>query len=185
MPLTVKQTPLPDVVEFVPTRFGDDRGYFMELGRASEFAEFGIDSFAQDNQSRSARGVLRGIHFQADPHPQGKLVRSVVGQVWDVAVDLRRWSDHFLDWTAVVLDADTSNMLWIPPGFGHGFVALTDPSVIHYKTTAFFDADLDRAVAWNDPDIGIDWPDLGIEFMVSAKDREAPRVADAELFDHR
>lgn len=181
MPIDVIPTELSDVLEIVPRKFGDERGYFMELGRTEEFEQLGIPSFVQENQSKSTRGVLRGIHYQADPRPQGKLVRAVQGCIWDVAVDLRRSSTTFLEWVARELDAEASNMLWIPPGFGHGFIALTDPAVVHYRTTAVFDADLDRAVAYDDEQIGIEWPLAG-EQTVSDKDRTASGVDTAELF---
>ena len=166
----------------LPAMFGDDRGFFRELGRRSEFEAAGIPQFVQDNESSSQLAVLRGLHYQLEPYAQGKLVRAVRGRVWDVAVDFRRGSDTFLQWIGVELDAEKSNMLWLPPGFGHGFVALTDPAVIHYRATAEYHADSDRTVAFDDPEIDIKWPDVGGDFIVSEKDRLAPRVADAELF---
>lgn len=182
MPLQAHWSDLDGVADITCTTFEDARGFFRELGRASEFDALGIPPLVQDNESRSRRGVLRGIHYQASPSPQGKLVRAVSGRVLDVAVDLRRSSPTFLDWHASELDAEKSNMLWIPEGFGHAFLALTDPAVVHYRVTAEFHPDLDRAIAFDDPDIGIDWPDVG-GLELSPKDRAAPRVADADLFE--
>jgi len=183
MPLTVHELGQLGTLEFLPARFTDDRGFFRELGRLSEFEELGIPPFVQDNESSSRLGVMRGIHYQIEPHEQGKLVRAVAGRIWDVAVDLRRSSDTFLEWVGVELDAERSNMLWIPPGFGHAFLALTDAATITYRTTAEYHAESDRCVAFDDPKIGIEWPELGVKFIVSEKDRSARSVGSADLFD--
>jgi dTDP-4-dehydrorhamnose 3,5-epimerase len=140
----------------------------------------GMDiDFVQDNHSRSGAGVLRGIHYQL-PNPQGKLIRSVRGAIWDVAVDLRRSSPTFLEWVGVQLDDESQNQLWIPPGFGHGFVVLGAIADVAYKTTTYFDADSDRAIRHDDPAIGVEWP--AMDFIVSEKDSAAPAVADAALY---
>lgn len=183
MPLAIHELGLPGVRELVPGRIHDDRGFFRELGRRSEFESLAIPQFVQDNESSSGLGVMRGIHYQLTPHAQGKLVRAVSGRLFDVAVDLRRSSDTYLAWVGIELDSELSNMLWIPSGFGHAFVAMTDPAVIHYRTTSEYHAESDRTVAYDDPDIGIVWPDVGANFVVSAKDRTAPRVGDAETFE--
>ena len=151
----------------------------METYRADAFREAGIaHEFVQDNHSRSARGVLRGLHYQ-EPNAQGKLVRCTGGAIFDVAVDIRRGSPSFSRWFGVELSDANKLMLWVPPGFAHGFCALEDGSDLVYKCTALYDASADRAVLWNDPEIGIDWPIK--EPVLSAKDAAAPRLADAEL----
>ncbi len=153
----------------------------MESWNRRVFAESGLDiAFVQDNHSRSSRGVLRGIHYQS-PNPQGKLVRAVRGAVWDVAVDLRRSSDTFLEWVGVLLDDETHKQLWIPAGFGHGFVVLSDIADVAYKATSFFEPTADRAVRYDDSAMAIDWP--GSDFVISEKDATAPSIRDAPLFE--
>jgi dTDP-4-dehydrorhamnose 3,5-epimerase len=174
---------VPDVVLFTPTVFGDDRGLFMESYNARAFAEAtGCESqFVQDNHSKSQRGVLRGLHYQLPPHAQGKLVRVVTGAVFDVAVDLRRRSSTFGQWVGQVLSADNRHQLWIPPGFAHGFLTLTDTADFLYKTTAYYAPASERAIVWNDPTIDIEWPIAG-EPLVSEKDREGMALGEAEVF---
>ena len=174
---------IPGVVVFTPTVFGDERGLFMESYNARAFAEaIGYEpEFVQDNHSKSQRGVLRGLHYQLAPHAQGKLVRVVTGAVFDVAVDLRRRSSTFGQWVGQVLSADNRHQLWIPPGFAHGFLTLTDTAEFLYKTTAYYAPASERAVVWNDPSIGIEWPIAG-EPLVSEKDREGMALGEAEVF---
>ena len=173
----MSETSLPGVLLIEPDVFGDSRGFFMETWNAARFREAGLDlTFVQDNQSRSARGVLRGLHYQ-EPNPQGKLVRCSRGALFDVAVDIRRGSPHFGRWFGAELSEKNHRMLWIPPGFAHGFCALSDIADLSYKCTAFYDAAADRAIAWNDPDIGIAW--LITTPTLSAKDAAAPRLKDA------
>lgn len=182
--MKVTETDLPGVLLIEPKVFGDARGFFLESWNARAFREAtGVDAdFVQDNHSRSARGVLRGLHYQL-VRPQGKLVRVVSGAVFDVAVDLRRSSPHFGRWTGVRLDADTHRQLWIPPGFGHGFLVLSETADFLYKTTEYWSPEHDRSLAWNDPDVGVEWPLVGATPMLAAKDAAAPRLADADLYD--
>lgn len=181
-------TALPGVVVIEPAVFGDDRGWFMESFNQQRFvaglAELGLPAprpFVQDNESHSRRGVLRGLHYQLPPHPQGKLVRVVQGAVFDVAVDIRRASPYFGRWVGVELSAANRRQLWIPEGFAHGFVALEEDSRFLYKTTDFYARDCERAIAWNDPAIGIGWP-AGPAPLLAPKDAAAPLLADAEVF---
>ena len=181
-------TRLPDVVLIEPAVFSDDRGWFMESFSQKRFvdglAALGLPAprpFVQDNESMSARGVLRGLHYQLPPHPQGKLVRVVQGAALDVAVDIRRGSPTFGQWAAVALSAANRHQLWIPEGFAHGFVALEDNTRFFYKTTDFYAKDCERAIRWDDPVIGIGWP-AGLQPRLAAKDAEAPLLADAEVF---
>ena len=175
--LKVAQTSLPGVLLIEPTVFGDSRGFFIETWHAERFREAGLDVvFVQDNQSRSSRGVLRGLHYQ-EPNPQGKLVRCACGTLFDVAVDIRRGSPNFGRWYGAELSEENHRMLWIPPGFAHGFCALSEVADLAYKCTAFYDAASDRAIAWNDPDIGITWPITTP--TLSPKDAAAPRLKDA------
>lgn len=171
------------MVLFTPTVFGDDRGFFMESYNARAFAEAtGWEpNFVQDNHSKSQRGVLRGLHYQLPPHAQGKLVRVVTGAVFDVAVDLRRYSPTFGQWVGQVLSADNRQQLWIPPGFAHGFLTLTDTADFLYKTTSYYAPASERAIAWDDPAIGIDWP-AASELLVSEKDRKGMALGEAEVF---
>ena len=179
-------TDLPGVVVIEPAVFGDDRGWFMESWNAQRFEaglrELGLPvprPFVQDNHSCSHAGVLRGLHFQLPPHPQGKLVRVVQGAVFDVAVDIRRGSPHFGRWTGVELSAANRRQLWIPEGFAHGFLALQDDTHFLYKTTDVYARDCERSLLWSDPDIGIDWPLArlaGRSPVVAPKDATAPRL---------
>ena len=138
--------------------------------------------FVQDNHSRSARGVLRGLHYQLPPMAQGKLVRVVSGEIYDVAVDIRRGSKTFGQWFGVTLSADNKRQLWVPPGFAHGFVVTSDTADVIYKVTAYYSPEHDRGIRWNDPDIGIEWPLAGLQPLLSGKDTNAPLLKDAEVF---
>ena len=186
----MKMTPtrLPDVLVIEPVAFGDDRGWFMESFNQKRFHDglsaLGLATprpFVQDNESHSRRGVLRGLHYQLPPHPQGKLVRVVAGAALDVAVDIRRGSPTFGQWAAVELSADNRRQLWIPEGFAHGFVALADDTRFLYKTTDFYAKDCERAIRWDDPQLAIDWP-AGLLPLLADKDAAAPLLQDAEVF---
>jgi dTDP-4-dehydrorhamnose 3,5-epimerase len=180
--MNVIQTPLPGVLLLEPRVFGDERGFFMESFNARLLAErAGItDTFVQDNHSRSARGVLRGLHYQIQ-HPQGKLVRVVAGSVWDVVVDLRCSSPAFGKWFGVELSAENKRMVWVPPGFAHGFLVLSDSADFLYKTTDYWYPEHERSVLWNDPALAIGWPLQG-EPVLSAKDRAGKPLSEAETF---
>lgn len=179
--------PFTEVLLMKPKVFGDARGFFVESYNAKIFEEAtGLSPrFVQDNHSRSSRGVLRGIHYQLPPHAQGKLVRVVNGAVFDVAVDLRRSSPTFGQWAACELSDIGGEMLWIPPGFGHGFLVLKDNTDFLYKTTDFYAPESEAAVAWNDPAIGIQWPMdfLNSELKLSSKDQQAPSLQNARVFN--
>jgi dTDP-4-dehydrorhamnose 3,5-epimerase len=180
--MNITETPLPGVLLIAPRVFGDARGFFLESWNQQNFAAAGLDlAFVQDNHSRSAKGVLRGLHYQLS-NPQGKLVRVTQGAVFDVAVDIRRSSPHFGRWVGYELSADNHHMLWIPPGFAHGFVTLSDTADFLYKCTSLYDPHGDRGIAWDDPAIGIVWPDTGAAPLLSTKDAVAPRLADAQVF---
>lgn len=181
--MKVTPTALPEVLLLEPRVFGDARGFFMESFNARVFREAtGVTAgFVQDNHSQSRRGVLRGIHYQV-AQPQGKLVRVVTGAVLDVAVDLRRSSLRFGQSVAVELTADNRCQLWIPPGFGHAFIALSEVADFLYKTTEYWIAQHDRAIRWDDPQLAIAWP-AGLLPIVSDKDAAAPLLRDAEVFD--
>ena len=181
-------TRLPGVVLIEPAQIADDRGWFMESFNQQRFdaglASLGLPAarpFVQDNESSSARQVLRGLHYQLPPHPQGKLVRVVAGAVFDVAVDIRRGSASFGQWVGTELSAHNRHQLWIPEGFAHGFVALTDDARFLYKTTDHYARDCERAICWDDPGIGITWP-LGMAPRLAGKDAAAPLLRDADLF---
>ena len=173
---------LPDVLILEPKVFGDERGFFFESFNERVWREqTGLDCrFVQHNHSRSAGGVLRGLHYQIQ-QPQGKLVRVVVGEVFDVAVDIRRGSPYFGHWFGIHLSAENKRQLWVPPGFAHGFCVTSDHAEFLYLTTDFWAPEYERCIAWNDPDLAIDWP-LTAEPSVSAKDREGVLFRAAELF---
>jgi len=181
--MNVIETEIPDVKIIEPDVFGDVRGFFMESFNARRFAEAtGVTlPFVQDNHSRSQHGVLRGLHYQIK-QPQGKLVRVVRGAVFDVAVDLRRSSPTFGAWVGVELTEDNNRQLWVPPGFGHGFLVVSASADFLYKTTDYYAPEHERSILWNDPDIGIDWPLQG-EPMLSGKDTGGLALADAEVFE--
>lgn len=170
---------IPDVVLIRPTRRGDARGFFAETYRASAFAEAGIsDPFVQDNVARSGPGVLRGLHYQAPPKAQGKLVQVLRGAVYDVAVDLRQGSDTYGQWVAQELSGENGYLLWIPPGFAHGYAVLGEGADLAYKVTAEYVPELDEGIVWNDPALGIEWPlDAPV---LSARDQTLPRLQDLE-----
>lgn len=173
-----------DLLHITPRRIGDDRGYFSEIFREDLFnQQAGPHPFVQENQSLSARvGTIRGLHFQTDPFAQGKLVRCLAGAIFDVAVDLRRGSPTFGQWAGVELTADLSNQLWIPPGFGHGFCTLAPDTIVAYKVTAYYSPECDKGVAWNDPDIGVVWPDVADPETLSNKDRIQPSLTDLPAY---
>lgn len=166
-------------IEIIPRKIADERGYFSELFRADRFAEHAGDvHFVQDNQSLSVRtGTIRGIHFQSNPMAQGKLVRCIAGRVFDVAVDLRRDSPSYGRWISTVLSPETNNQLWVPAGFGHAFCTLEPNSVIGYRVTNLYSAEHDKGVAWDDPEIAVDWPAEADPETLSAKDRVQPRLS--------
>ena len=171
MPYTVIPTNLPEVLILEPKVFGDARGFFFESFNARDFAQCtGLDvQFVQDNHSKSAQGVLRGLHYQIQ-YPQGKLVRVTQGEVFDVAVDMRKSSPTFGQWAGVVLSAENKRQLWVPPGFAHGFVVTSESAEFLYKTTDYYAPEFERCIAWNDPTLAIKWPDLGEVPKLSAKD---------------
>lgn len=177
------RTDIPEVMIIEPKVFGDSRGFFFESFNRRIFHELtGVDAnFVQDNHSRSGKGVLRGLHYQIK-QAQGKLVRVVRGKVFDVAVDLRRSSPAFGKWVGVELSEENSRQLWIPPGFGHGFVVLSDSADFLYKTTDYWAPEHERSILWNDPDLGIDWHLGGIVPQLSGKDQQGRLFRDAETF---
>jgi dTDP-4-dehydrorhamnose 3,5-epimerase len=171
-------------LEITPRKIEDERGYFSEVFRSDEFAKrSGPVEFVQENQSLSTRtGTIRGIHFQSHPAAQGKLVRCLAGKLFDVAVDLRRGSPTYGRWVSVILSPDENNQLWIPVGFGHGFCTLEPNSVISYRVTSYYSAANDKGVAWNDPQIGVNWPEAADPRTLSPKDRNQPQLS--ELADY-
>ncbi|QRM53289.1 dTDP-4-dehydrorhamnose 3,5-epimerase [Sinorhizobium sp. BG8] len=175
---------LDGVFELTPRRFQDDRGFFVETYNAARFAADGIDTtFVQDNHSYSAEaGTLRGLHYQLPPRAQVKLVRVVRGRVFDVVVDIRRGSPTFAKWLGIELSAATGNQILVPAGFAHGFLTLEPDTEVLYKVSDFYSPDHDRALRFDDPEIGIDWPVAAGSLRMSAKDREAPHLADAAVF---
>ncbi|AOK58414.1 dTDP-4-dehydrorhamnose 3,5-epimerase [Burkholderia ubonensis] len=182
MAIQVTATALPEVKIIEPKVFGDARGYFYESFNAREFAEQvapGVE-FVQDNHSRSSSGVLRGLHYQIR-HAQGKLVRVVEGEVFDVAVDVRKRSPNFGKWVGVVLSAENHRQVWVPPGFAHGFVVLSDAAQFLYKTTDYWYPEHERCIVWNDQEIGIDWP-VDVEPLLAAKDAAGARLNEAEVY---
>ncbi|WP_070108306.1 dTDP-4-dehydrorhamnose 3,5-epimerase [Burkholderia plantarii] len=182
MAIQVTATALPEVKIIEPKVFGDARGFFYESFTAREFAASvceGVE-FVQDNHSRSAHGVLRGLHYQIE-HAQGKLVRVVEGAVFDVAVDIRKQSPNFGKWVGVELSDENHRQLWVPPGFAHGFVVLSEAAQFLYKTTDYWFPEFERSIIWNDPDIGIEWP-IDFEPQLAAKDAAGTRFAQAEVY---
>lgn len=178
------RTAIPEVILIEPKVFGDERGFFMETWRDSWLEEMGVDvSFIQDNHSLSSKGILRGLHYQIK-QPQGKLVRVVSGEVFDVAVDLRKGSPTFGKWVGEWLTAENKRMLWVPPGFAHGFMVVSDEAEFVYKCTSYYAPEYDRTLLWNDPAIGIDWPLDGIEEVkLSEKDKVGKVLAEADVFE--
>jgi dTDP-4-dehydrorhamnose 3,5-epimerase len=180
----MKLTPLgiPDVLLIEPKVFGDDRGFFFESFNQAAF-EKALNkkiNFVQDNHSRSVKGVLRGLHYQLPTRAQGKLVRVIQGEVFDVAVDIRKSSPTFGKWVGEILSSDNKKQIWIPEGFAHGFVTLTDTAEFLYKTTDFYSQEYERAILWSDESIGIKWPDIKV--TLSQKDNEAARFKEATHF---
>lgn len=182
--MNVIPTRISDVLIIEPKVFGDARGFFYESFNQQVFnAATGLEiDFVQDNHSRSSKGVLRGLHYQLPPHAQGKLVRCARGAVFDVAVDIRRSSPTFGQWVGVELSEDNHRQFWIPPGFAHGFMALTESADFLYKTTAYYAPSHDRCMAWNDPEIGIQWPKMGFEPELSVKDQAGRAFSEADCF---
>lgn len=181
--MQVERLHLPEVVRLTPRRFSDDRGWFSETYNQRVVNESlgGDVHFVQDNQSRSAKGVLRGLHYQLPPHAQGKLVRVLRGAVLDVAVDVRRSSPTFGQWVAVELTDENQAQLWIPAGFAHGFISLADGTDVLYKTTDFWAPAAERSIRWDDPDLALPWP-KDVAPRLAAKDAAAPLLAAAEVF---
>ena len=182
MPYRVTPSSLPDVLILEPQVSSDDRGFFFESFNARDFeTATGVSTnFVQDNHSRSRRNVLRGLHYQIQ-HPQGKLIRVIEGEIFDVAVDLRRASVHFGKWTGVMLSAANKRQLWIPPGFAHGFLAISENVEVLYKTTDYWHPEYERSLLWNDPQLNIAWP-LNGEPMLAPKDASGALFNDAETF---
>ena len=172
---------IPDVMLVVPKVFGDARGWFFESWEARKFAAGGLDvPFVQDNYSRSVRGTLRGLHYQVN-QPQGKLVRVTHGEVFDVAVDLRRSSPSFGKWVGTTLSGENKHQLWVPPGFAHGFYVLSEAAEFFYKCSDFYAPEHERTLRWDDPDVKIDWPLTGAP-LLSPKDQQGKRLVDADCF---
>ena len=182
--MNIVRTEIPDVVILEPKVFGDARGFFFESFNQAAFdAATGTrHQFVQDNHSRSQRGVLRGLHYQIQ-QPQGKLVRVAQGAVFDVAVDIRCGSPTFGRWVGVELSAENQRQLWVPPGFAHGFVVTSESADFLYKTTDYYAPQFERSIAWNDPALAIEWPDLGVAPTRSAKDQAGVPLAQAEVFE--
>ena len=180
--MRVVATDIPEVLVFEPTVHGDERGFFVETWRHSEFEKLGLDAtFVQVNQSKSSQGTLRGLHYQV-VNPQGKLVRAIEGEIFDVAVDIRQSSPTFGQWVGEILSADNHRQLWVPPGFAHGFYVLSSTAQIVYKCTQYYAPEGDRSLSWNDSELGIEWPVLDTQPLLSEKDEKAPTLRDAELF---
>ena len=172
-------TKIPDLVIIEPKVFGDDRGYFMETYSQKDFAEAGLTmTFVQDNESKSRKGVLRGLHFQTK-QTQGKLVRVTQGEVWDVAVDLRKGSPTYGQWEGVYLSAENKRQFYVPKGFAHGFVVTSEEAVFNYKCTDFYAPEYDSGLLWNDPEVGIEWPLEGLgEILLSEKDKKQKTLSE-------
>lgn len=183
MPYTVTPTALPEVLILEPKVFGDTRGFFYESFNARDFEQVtGLSkTFVQDNHSKSSRNVLRGLHYQIQ-HPQGKLVRVTEGEVFDVAVDLRKSSPNFGKWVGVALSSENHRQLWVPEGFAHGFIVISESAQFLYKTTDYWFPEFERSLLWSDPTVGIDWPMAGSPNL-AAKDEQGKRLLEAECFD--
>lgn len=182
--MKVISTPIEDLLIIEPQVFGDERGFFIETWQAARYKEAGIEGdFVQDNHSRSRRGILRGLHYQIQS-PQGKLVRVTEGEVFDVAVDLRRSSETFGQWYGVTLSADNHRQVWVPPGFAHGFYVLSESADFNYKCTNYYSPEFERSLLWNDATVGIEWPLVAGELpQLSQKDEEGLPLAEVEVFD--
>ena len=180
MPFQFHPLDIPEVILVEPQRLGDRRGFFMETYQYETFAAHGITPhFVQDNHSRSAKGVLRGLHYQQDPFAQGKLLKVVLGEVFDVAVDIRQGSPTFGQWVGEILSEANGRLLYVPPGFAHGFCVLSDSADLIYKATNVYKPETDRGIIWNDPQIGIEWPLTAP--TLSAKDEKLPTLAEADI----
>ena len=187
--MNIIETKIKDLLIFEPRVFADDRGWFMESFNQQNFeqilSERGLDipKFVQDNHSFSKKGVLRGLHYQLNPHAQGKLVRVVQGRAWDVAVDIRKDSETLGQWVGVELSGENRRQFWIPAGFAHGFVALEDNTQFLYKTTDYYSKECERSILWSDPDIGIEWPvEEALQIVLTDKDALAHQFSTAEYF---
>ena len=181
--MKIFSTNIPEVLVFEPAVHVDERGYFMETFRSSMFKERGMKSdFVQDNQSSSKKGTLRGLHYQL-LSPQGKLVRVISGEVFDVAVDLRKSSNTFGDWVAEILSAENKRQLWVPPGFAHGFLVLSDHAELSYKCTNYFNPNDEHILLWSDAKTGIDWPVANLDVILSEKDSKGKFLSEAAVFD--
>jgi dTDP-4-dehydrorhamnose 3,5-epimerase len=177
-------TSIPEVVIITPTVFGDDRGFFMETYQAQRFGAAGLPFiYVQDNHSGSQKGTLRGLHYQIR-QPQGKVVRVLEGEIYDVAVDLRRWSESFSQWLGIELSAKNKKQIWIPPGFAHGFYVLSERAEVAYKATDYYAPQWERTLLWNDPTLNISWPiPIGQTPVVSLKDMQGTLLLDAEVYE--
>ncbi|QQN88049.1 dTDP-4-dehydrorhamnose 3,5-epimerase [Acinetobacter variabilis] len=188
--MRVEKTKLDGLFIIHPQVFGDERGWFMESFNQQRFESvieelnLPVPNFVQDNHSKSSRGVLRGLHYQLPPKAQGKLVRVVQGKVWDVAVDIRKGSPTFGQWVGEELSADNHKQLWIPPGFAHGFITLSDTAEFLYKTTDYYSPEHERAIRWDDPQLAIAWPLYTTDIQISAKDQQALAFSQAEVFEN-
>ncbi len=183
MPFEFIETEIPEVILIKPKVFADDRGFFMETYKRSDFEKYGIDTdFVQDNHSKSVKGVLRGLHFQKEPFAQGKLVRCTKGKIFDVAVDIRKGSPTFGKWVGFELSEENKHIIWIPKGFAHGFLTLSDEAEVLYKVSGGeYSPEHDAGILWNDPDIGINWPLEGIEEVIlSEKDKKQPLLKEID-----
>ena len=181
--MKITSTEIPEVLLFEPVVHKDNRGYFMETFRKSFFDECGIDiEFVQDNQSMSKKGTLRGLHYQLE-YPQGKLARALSGQIFDVAVDLRKASPFFGHWVGEVLSAENRRQLWIPPGFAHGFLVLSDTAELSYKCTDYFHPEDDHSLLWRDPEVHIKWPEVDGKITLSEKDQAGKMLFEAPVFE--
>ena len=179
MPFEFKRLEIPDVILITPKVFGDDRGFFMETFKRSEFEKYGINlDFVQDNHSKSKKGVIRGLHYQLNPKAQGKLVRVTRGVLIDVVVDIRKGSPYYGKWLSVELTEENKQMLWVPPGFAHGICTLEDQTELLYKATGEYSPKDERGILWNDPDIGVEWPISDPELL--ERDARQPLLKDAE-----
>ena len=188
--MRVEKTKLDGLFIVHPQVFGDERGWFMESFNQQRFESvfeglnLPVPNFVQDNHSKSSRGVLRGLHYQLPPKAQGKLVRVVQGKVWDVAVDIRKGSPTFGQWVGEELSADNHKQLWIPPGFAHGFITLSNTAEFLYKTTDYYSPEHERAIRWDDPQLAIAWPFCTTDIQISAKDQQALAFSQAEVFEN-
>ncbi len=179
--MQIHKTNIPDVLVFEPTVHGDHRGFFMETWRDEWFSSISPElKFVQDNHSKSLQGTLRGLHYQIK-QTQGKFVRAVQGEIFDAVVDIRKNSPTFGQWTGILLSAENKHSLWVPPGFAHGFYVLSETAEITYKCTDYYAAEYERSLLWSDPGIGIQWPLLDIEVLISDKDSQGLPLVDCEL----